>query len=74
MDELDVHVAREAHRNRDIGRRVAAAVFRIVAGKVLQQKPRTDFDFLDPGAHRRPHVRHDVGHLDDAIVGLTEAY
>ena len=72
-DQLDEHVTRVGHGERDVGIGRPIAVGRLHAGEVLEQEPRPDLELLDPLAHARVDVLDDVGHLEDAGLGLAES-
>src|SRR5208337_4050176 len=74
LNELDIHVTRETHGKRHVGLGILAAIFRIRAGEVIQQKPRTHAQLVDPMLHRHVNVGHQIAHLDDTIIRLTETY
>src|SRR6516162_11653476 len=74
LDQLHVHVPGKAHREPHIRTRGLAAIHRIDAGEMLQHEPWADPELRDPLADRRVEIRHDVGHLDDAVVGLTKSH
>src|SRR5271165_5488593 len=74
LDEFDVHVACEAHRQRNVRRRIAAPILGVGAREVIEQEPRTHFEFVDPCIHGCLNIGNHITHLNDAIVGLTKAY
>src|SRR5580698_11486970 len=51
---------------------IAAAVFGIAAGEVIEQKPRSYF--IDPHVHGHAYVGYDVAHLNDAIIRLAKSH
>src|SRR5262249_51131243 len=64
----------KAHRDAHIGARGLPAIHGVDAGEMLEHKPRADPQLGAPLTNRRVQVRDHVGHLDDAVVGLTETY
>src|SRR6185437_6715421 len=74
LDELDIHMSREAHGERHIGLGIPAAVPGIGAAEMIEQEPRPHLELVDPQAHGRANIGHEVAHLDDSIVRLTESY
>jgi hypothetical protein len=41
---------------------------------MIEQKPGADAELADPLHHRRLDVLDDIGHLNDAVVGLAKSY
>src|SRR5262249_9217933 len=74
LDELDVHVAGEAHGERYVRARRLPAVDGIDTGEVLEHEPGADGKLHRPLPHRLLQVRDDIGHLHDAVIRLTEPY
>ena len=72
-DQLDEHVPGVGHGQGDVGLRGLPAVRGALAGEVGQQEPRPDLQLFAPPAHARVDVLDDVGHLEDAGLGLAES-
>jgi hypothetical protein len=74
LNELEVHVTGKAHREPHLCARGLSAVDGLVTGEMLEDEPRADPKRAAPLLDRRMQVRHHVGHLNDAVVGLTEPH
>ncbi len=74
LDELDIHMPSEAHGKRHIGVGVSAAILRVGTAEVIEQKPGTHLQLVDPQIHGRANVGHHVTYLNDSIVRLTKSH
>src|SRR5437763_16547056 len=72
LDQLDVHVTGKAHREGNIRPRGLPAIDGVDAREMLEDKPHTDPKRSGPLAQRRLQDGDKGGHLDTAIVWLTE--
>ena len=73
LDELDVHVPGERHRQLDVSRGRLAAIALSRPREALEQKPRADPAVSYPPADRRVDVLDDIRHLDDLADALSKA-
>src|SRR6185369_12469030 len=74
LQQFDVHVTGKTHGERHVHRRGLATVHRIYAREVIEHEPRADMQLLDPMVNGPLYVLHDVSHLDDPIIRLSEPH